>query len=207
MKILAFGAHPDDIEIGAGGTINKYIKQGHDAHFVIATIPAGLIGLIYKDSIEKVMNLKMVGMSLLMTAGLIFLIRKYKGKKDEDKLTVKDSIIIGLYQALALLPGVSRSGSTIAAGMFRDLKREAALKFSFMLYIPISLATMVLGVSDFVKSPNISTLWLPYLLGTITAAFVTFYTLRLFKNIIIKGKLIYFSIYCFILGLILLIFM
>ncbi len=190
----------------------KTKKEKYKANFkyalliVLATIPAGIAGLIYKDSIEKVMSLKILGISFLMTAAFIFLIRNIKGTKDDSKLTIKDAIIIGLYQIVALLPGVSRSGATISAGMFRGLKREAALKFSFMLYIPISLASMALGVSDLVKSPNLNSLWFPYLMATIAAMAITYFTFKWFKKILLKnGKLIYFSIYTFLLGLILLI--
>lgn len=174
---------------------------------VLATIPVGIIGLIYKDSIEKVMSLKMLGISFLMTAAFVFLIRNIKGKKDDSEINWKDAIVIGLYQIVALLPGVSRSGSTIAAGMFRGLKRESALKFSFMLYIPASIASMVLGVSDLVKSPRLDSLWFPYLIATIGAGIVTYFSFKWFKKMLLNsGKLIYFAIYTFLLGIALLIF-
>lgn len=173
---------------------------------IIATIPAGIFGLIYKDSISKVMNLKLLGISFLMTSAFVFICRKIKGKKDDSKITILDSIIIGLYQIMALLPGVSRSGATISAGMSRDLKRESALKFSFLLYIPISLASMILGVNDLIKSPTLNTLWFPYLIATIIAGIATYYTFKWFRKMLLNnGKLIYFSIYTLLLGLTLLI--
>lgn len=173
----------------------------------VGTIPAGIVGFIYKDSIEKISSGKTVGVALLMTAGLIYLIRNMKGEKTDKKITYKDAIYIGLYQVVALLPGVSRSGTTLVAGMLRNLKRDTSLKFSFMLYIPISIATMILGVSDLAKSPTVNTLLLPYTLGMIAAGIVTYYSLRWFRDIMLKGKLMYFVYYCIIAGVLVLLFL
>ena len=85
--------------------------------------------------------------------------------------------------------------------MKSDLKRDTALNYSFMLYIPISVASMVLGVSDLIKANNLSTLAIPYTVSMIAAGIVTYFAAKLFIDIMKKGKLIYFSIYCFIVGL------
>jgi len=169
-------------------------------YIIIGTIPAGIFGLIYKDMLENITNITTVSIALLMTGGLLYIIRNLKGEK--NKLNYKDAIYIGFYQVLALLPGISRSGATIVGGMFRNLKREIAFKFSFFLYIPISVATMILGTKDLINTPNINSLILPYLLGLIASTIVTYFSLKWFKKIMLKGKLIYFAIYCFILGLI-----
>lgn len=177
---------------------------------IVGTIPAGIIGLIVSitdvfDTLEK--NIKFVGITLLITSVMLFLIRNIKGTKDENKLTIKDAIIIGFFQVIALLPGISRSGATIVGGMFRNLKREVSFDFSFMLYIPISIATMILGIKDLIKQDlNITNLLL-YLIALILSGIVTYYATVWFKNIVKKGKLIYFSIYCFIIGTIILIFL
>ena len=102
-------------------------------YVVFATIPAGIIGLIVTkldlfDFLEK--NVKFVGATLLLTALFLFIIRNFKGKKDDKDITFKDAIIIGLFQVIALIPGISRSGSTIVGGMFRGLKRSTAFNFS-----------------------------------------------------------------------------
>lgn len=182
---------------------NKYKTNFNYAMYVIVgTIPAGIVGFIFKDIIEQFSNTKTVGISLFITAGLIFLIKNLKGKRDEKSLNFRDALYIGLYQVVALMPGISRSGTTLVAGMFRDLKRDVALKFSFMLYIPISLATMALGLKDFITTPSFDVLWLPYLLGMIAASIVTFYSLKWFRGIMLKGKLKYFVYYCIVLGII-----
>lgn len=177
-------------------------------YIVIATIPAGILGLLLKDKIELISNnIKYIGIALLITALALFIVRKIDGKKDKKDMTYKDAIKIGLFQSIALLPGISRSGSTIVGGLLSDLKKDTAVNFSFMLYIPISIATMVLGVSDLVKTPNISSYLLPYGLGMIASAIFTYYSLKLFINIVKQKKLIYFVIYCLIVGTLVLLFL
>ena len=174
---------------------------------ILATIPAGLIGLFFNDIVEKYMsNVKYIGIALLVTAVFLFLIRKLKGTKTENKMTLKDALKIGLFQVVALLPGISRSGATIVGGMFCGLTREAAFKFSFMLYIPISLATMLLGVKDVVTNGISMSLLCCYLVGLLAAFIVTYYATKWFRNIMLKGKLIYFVYYCLAAGVLVLLF-
>lgn len=174
---------------------------------VIGTIPAGLFGVIFKDKIDLISNnVKLVGIALLITALALFLIKDFKGKKEKKEISIIDSIIIGLFQVVALFPGISRSGSTIVGAMSRDLKRETAVNYSFMLYLPISLATMVLGVRDLINTPNIGSLIPAYTLGMIASGIVTYFSAKWFINIMKKGKLIYFSIYCLIVGLLVILF-
>lgn len=169
---------------------------------VIGTIPAALLGLFIKDLIENYFTTKLVGAMLIVTALLLYMIKDIKGTKGKEDMTIKDAIKIGLFQVVALLPGISRSGSTVVGGMKSNLKRETALNYSFMLYIPISVASMFLGVSDVIKAPNINALAIPYIVSMIAAGIVTYFAAKLFIDIMKKGKLIYFSIYCFIVGLI-----
>jgi undecaprenyl-diphosphatase len=137
---------------------------------------------------------------------MLFLVKDIKGKKDKTKISIKDALIVGLFQVIALFPGISRSGSTLVGGMSRNLNRETAFNFSFMLYMPISIATMILGVKDLIDSSNLSELWLPYTLGMIVAGIVTYYSLKWFKRIMEKGKLIYFVYYCIIAGILTILF-
>lgn len=175
---------------------------------VIGTIPAGIAGLLLKDYIEVYSDkVKLIGIALLITALFLFLIRNMKGKKSDAEISYKDAIIIGLFQVIALFPGISRSGATIVGGMFSDLKRDAAFKFSFMLYIPISLATMLLGTKDLIESnPNIE-VWIYYLAGMVTSGILTFFSVKWFRNVMNKGKLIYFVYYCLLVGTLVLLFL
>ena len=175
---------------------------------VVGTIPAGILGLLFKDKIELISsNVKYVGIALLITALALFIVKNINGKKDDSDITYKDAIKVGLFQAIALLPGISRSGATLTGALLCDIKKDKALDFSFMLYIPISLATMVLGVSDLVSSPDVKSLILPYFLGFLFSMIVTYFALKLFIDIVKKNKLIYFVIYCLIVGTLVILFL
>ena len=175
---------------------------------IIGTIPAGIIGLLFKDTIEELLNsVKVVGIALLVTSLFLYIIRNIKGTKEDNDITYLDAIIIGLFQAVALLPGISRSGATIVGSMFRGLKRDVAFKFSFILYIPISLATMLLGVKDLMEANININMWITYIIAMIISGIVTFISTKWFNNIMKSGKLIYFSIYCLIVGLLVIVFL
>lgn len=191
-------------------TKNKVYKDGFNycMLIVIGTIPAGLVGLFANDFIEeKLTNIKFVGIALLVTAFFLFLIRKLTGYKTDKQLTPVDALKIGLFQAVALLPGISRSGSTIVGGMLNGLTRETAFKFSFMLYIPISLAAMLLSLKDIISNGIETSLLINYIIGGTIAGILTYFSTKWFKNIMVKGKLIYFVYYCLIVGLLVLIFL
>ena len=173
---------------------------------VIGTIPAGIVGILAKDIIESIASVKIVGVSLLITAIMLFLVKDIKGEKEKKDMTFKDALFVGLFQVIALFPGISRSGSTLVGGMSRNLERETAFKYSFMLYLPISVATMLLGVLDVIENPISNTLILPYILGMITAGILTYFSIRWFKDIMQKGKLKYFVYYCLVMGIITILF-
>lgn len=191
--------------------VSKDKKSKNDFKYawmiVLGCIPAGIAGLVVSkldlfDKIEE--NVKVVGLSLMITAILLYIIRNFKGHKTDSDITVKDAFVVGCFQILGLFPGISRSGSTIVGGMFSDLKRDAAFKYSFMLYIPMSLAAMALEIT---KINLDKTLIVHYIIAIMVAAIVTFLVTKWFRKIVNEGKLIYFSIYCFIVGLLVVIFL
>ena len=174
---------------------------------VLGCIPAGLMGIVIKkldifDKIEN--NIKVVGISLIITAILLFIVRNFKGTKDDNKIGIKEALTVGCFQILGLLPGISRSGSTIVGGMTAGLKRDTAFKYSFMLYIPLSVAAMALELTDINISKD---LIIYYAIATILAGVATFLVTKWFRKIVVKGKLIYFSIYCLIVGILVLLFL
>lgn len=176
---------------------------------IIATIPAGVAGIIATklnllNTLEE--NVKFVGFMLLLTAIFLFLIKDFKGSKDKDKITFMDAFVIGICQMIAIIPGLSRSGATIVGGMYRKLKRTTAFDFSFILYIPISVATSILGIKDLLVTSISSSTWILYLIATILAGIFTYIFTKWFSKIVKEGKLIYFSVYCVILGLIVILF-
>lgn len=176
---------------------------------IIATIPAGVAGIIATklnllNTLEE--NVKFVGFMLLLTAIFLFLIKDFKGSKDKDKITFMDAFVIGICQMIAIIPGLSRSGATIVGGMYRKLKKTTAFDFSFILYIPISVATSILGIKDLLVTSISSSTWILYLIATILAGIFTYIFTKWFSKIVKEGKLIYFSVYCVILGLIVILF-
>lgn len=187
-----------------------YSNYKYGLYIILATIPAGIIGLIISklgifDTLNK--NIKIIGITLLITGLFLFWIRKANGKKEKEDLTLKDAMTVGAFQVLGLLPGISRSGSTIVGGLYKGLDRLTAFDFSFMLYIPISLATTILGISDLLSS-NLTNIEIYYfILSTLVATIFTYITVKWFRNIIKNGKLIYFAIYCFIIGILIILFL
>ncbi len=176
-------------------------------YLVIATIPAGVIGVLFNDVISEVLKgVHIVGITLIVTGVALFLIRNLRGRKQDGDITLKDSIIVGLAQAVALIPGISRSGATIVASMGIGMKPETALRFSFLLYIPVSLGGTLLSITDIANDPNLSQLFIPYLGAFIVSFIASYFSLKWFMGIMAKGNLIIFSIYCFIVGAAVLIF-
>lgn len=174
---------------------------------VLGCIPAGLMGLVVKklelfDKIEN--NVSIVGFSLIVTAILLFIIKDFKGTKDDNKIGVKEALTVGCMQIIGLFPGISRSGSTIVGGMTAKLKRDTAFKYSFMLYMPLSIAASLLELTDLTIS---SSLIPHYVIAIGSACIITLLVTKWFRKIVNEGKLIYFSIYCFVVGLLTIIFL
>lgn len=193
-----------------------YIKTKEDKYYnnfkyawliVIGSVPAGIAGLLLKDKIESVLGgVKIVGFALLVTALFLYLVKDYKGKKDDDSITVSNALIIGFFQVLALFPGISRSGATLVGGMQQGLKRETAFKYSFMLYIPISFATMFLGIKDLIETNIDMTTLTYYVLGAFVSCIVTYFSTKWFRDVVKRGKLIYFVWYCLLAGTLVILF-
>lgn len=170
-------------------------------YLIIATIPAAIIGLLFEEIIEShLVGIQVVGITLIITGFFIWMIRHLHGYKGDHQITLKDAILIGFAQSIALIPGISRSGATIIAAMLLGLKRETALRFSFLLYIPISVGVMTLSIPKIINDPNIHTLWLPYFLGFLASFIASLYALQWFMGIMKQGKLKYFAYYCVIVG-------
>ncbi|WP_404408680.1 undecaprenyl-diphosphate phosphatase [Jeotgalibacillus malaysiensis] len=169
-------------------------------YLIIGTIPAGVIGVLFDDDISRLSGPQTVAITLMITGIALFLIRNLRGKRGESGMSVKDALIIGGAQAIALIPGISRSGATIVAAMARGIHQETALRYSFLLFVPVSLGGMILSFSDFLQDDNLAVLWLPYLLAFIASLIASYFSLKWFMNIMAKGNLIYFAIYCLIVG-------
>ncbi|MCD6094691.1 undecaprenyl-diphosphate phosphatase [bacterium] len=168
----------------------------------LGTIPIGIVGFLLKEEVEIIFNsLLLTGISFLITALLLFLTTLIRNaSKSIDKISLWDSVIIGLFQALAILPGVSRSGSTISAGIYQGMKREDAFRFSFLLGIIAIFGAVLIQVPEMCHFTDQQII--NGLLGFISSAVVGFFALKILKRIVLEGKLYYFGIYCLLLGII-----
>ena len=170
-------------------------------YVVISTIPVGIVGFLFKDKLESLYSIKGLAFAFLITALALFIVRNIKGEKGDYDITLKDAIIIGLFQMVTIIPGISRSGTVLVACLLCHLKRDTALKYTFILYFPVSVATMILGVKDLANTAELSTLLVPYLIGMIAAGLVTYVSYKWLSNWVKQGKLWKFSIYCLLLAI------
>jgi len=175
-------------------------------YIVIGSIPAGVLGVLLSDVIADNVSMTTIALMLFVTGTALWLIRNMRGKKNDADLRAKDAIIVGLGQAVALTPGISRSGATIISSIAVGMKQDTALRFSFMLYIPVSLGGVILGITDFLDEPNKDALALPYAATFLATLIMTYFAMRWFMGIMKSGKLSYFTYYCFIVGTLLLLF-
>jgi undecaprenyl-diphosphatase len=169
---------------------------------IVGTVPAALMGYVGEDFFESLFAAPAWAAGLLLVTGLILALSEWLGKrwKDPHQLAFLDSILIGIAQGCAIAPGISRSGATIAAGLFRGLKREAAARYSFLLATPIIFGAGLLQLLDLFKMEN-ATAHLPALiLGFLTAAFSGYLCIRFLLSYLQQGKLYIFAIYCWLAG-------
>ncbi len=169
---------------------------------IISMSPAAIIGLLFEEQIEEFFkgNILVVGLLLILTGLLLFLADKAKDTNKE--VTNQNALIIGISQAIAILPGISRSGATIATSVLLGIDRSKAARFSFLMVIPLILGKTILSIKDIMMEPayfNSGDL-MPYGLGAIAAFLSGLLACQLMINLVKKSKLIYFSIYCFIAG-------
>jgi len=166
-------------------------------YLVIGTIPAGLAGLLFKDFFERAFSNPAITSLMLLVTGLILLSTRFF-KTGGKRVGVLSAVIIGIGQAVAILPGISRSGTTIAAGMVSGVKPSEAAEFSFLLAIPAILGATVLKskellalTSDFLGQ---------YLVGTVFSFLFGLVAVYVVLAVVRRGKLDYFAYYCFAAG-------
>ena len=178
-------------------------------NILVSMIPVGIVGFFFKDKVEEVFGsgLFIVGCMLLLTAALLAF--SYFAKpRQKEKISLRDAFIIGVAQAAAVMPGLSRSGSTIATGLLLGNKKERLAQFSFLMVIPPILGEALLDVMKAVKGgaeAAVGDISLTALAVGFIAAFVSgCVACKWMINIVKRGKLIYFAIYCAIVGAIVL---
>ena len=199
-------------------SILRRITQPLTLYIIIATIPAVIVALALRNWIEDAFQTgAFLGFAFLVTSALLFLsekLRLSKGKSSQeapfssrDKMNWIDALVIGLFQAFALIPGISRSGATISGALFRGLDRSYAARFSFLLSIPAILGALVLHARGFVNAATAtegSIGALPLVVGTLISGIVAFFSMHLLFRILKRYSLCGFAVYTGILGLLVL---
>ena len=174
-------------------------------NILVSMIPVGVVGVFFKDTVEEIFGsgLLIVGIMLLVTAALLTF-SYYAKPRQREKIGLLDAFVIGLAQAAAVMPGLSRSGSTIATGLLLGNKKETLAQFSFLMVIPPILGEALLDVLKTVKGEEafggIDTL--PLVVGFLAAFVSGCLACKWMINIVKKGKLVYFGVYCAIVGII-----
>ena len=172
-------------------------------NIVVSMIPVGIVGVFFKDKVEEVFGsgLLIVGIMLLLTAVLLTF-SYYAKPRQREHITLRDAFIIGLAQACAVMPGLSRSGSTIATGLLLGDKKEKLAQFSFLMVIPPILGEALLDVLKGIKGEqafgNIDVL--PLAVGFVAAFVSGCLACKWMISIVKRGKLIWFGLYCAVAG-------
>ena len=173
-------------------------------YIIIATLITGGIGFIFVDTVEGVMKTPaFIAFALILTgSGLIFIerFRKYGNRRQED-MKYKDALAVGIGQSIAVLPGISRSGITLIASLLIGLERETAVRYSFLLAIPVILGSTVLAFGDLGRG-----VWDTIGLGPLAISFLASFIFSIVGIIWLidflkKGRLLYFAIYCYTLAI------
>lgn len=180
--------------------------RGLAINIIVGVIPALILAVLLKDAIKSLFgSVIVVAISLIVGAVLLYIAEKYTKSKDIgkrkdnlDDLSVKDSLVVGLFQCLALVPGMSRSGSTISGGLFRNLSPRLAAEFSFFLAIPIMFGAFVFELKDLVIGSSIEIVAL--IIGFIVSFIVAYFVVKIFVDFLGKHSYVGFVIYRAIVG-------
>lgn len=187
------------------GHINR--QQDYALNIIVSMIPVGIVGVFFKDWVEDIFGagLFVVGCCLLFTASLLTF-SYYARPRSREKISRSNAFVIGLAQAVAVLPGVSRSGSTIATGLMLGNKKEVLAQFSFLMVIPPILGEALLDIIKGAGSVGADIDIIPLVAGFVTAFISGCLACRWMINLVKRGKLIWFGVYCAIVGTLLIIF-
>lgn len=170
---------------------------------ITATFPTAVMGFVLKDTFESLFgSISAVGIALLVTGGLLWWVENMNIRFDKKvrNLSLLQAIIIGIAQGIAITPGISRSGITIIAGLFVGLRRKAAARFSFLIFIPAVLGATLLEIIDLFEVGSIEVNYLSLAIGTVTAAGVGYAAIKLLLKVLEKDQFEYFAYYVWGIG-------
>ena len=172
-------------------------------YVILATIPVGIVGVLFEDSVDALFAgaLYVPAFFLFVTGTILYLSQRMpSGEINYDTITKKEALFMGLGQACAILPGLSRSGTTIAAGLTIGLEKEFAAKFSFILSIPAIFGAFVFQLKDIGSAMGVS--FLPVFLGFIASIIAGYLAIRWMLDLIQNKSLDIFAYYCWLVGII-----
>ena len=167
---------------------------------ILSMVPAVFVGFFFESEIESLFNgnLTIVGSMLILTGALLFLADK--AKPSEKKISFSSSILVGIAQAIAIIPGISRSGATISTAVILGIDKENAAKFSFLMVVPLIIGKVIKDITSaetIVNNESVFPLIIGFVFAFITGMIACKWMIKLVKN----SKLKYFSIYCFLIGI------
>jgi undecaprenyl-diphosphatase len=167
---------------------------------IFGSIPTGILGILFHEMADQIFSsVQLVGIMLLITGTFLWLTRRINIQgRPLGHMKISDSLVVGLAQGLAILPGISRSGATISAGIFLGIDRESAGRFSFLLCIPAIAGALLLSLRSTVAYSTIPAAGI--FAGTVAAGLTGFFALKVLLKLVRKGRLYYFSPYCWLLG-------
>lgn len=178
-------------------------EKTYVAKICLSMIPVFIVGMFFKDEVEAIFGsgLMIVGCCLLLTATLLTF-AYYAKPRQKETISYRDAFIIGLGQAIAVLPGLSRSGTTIATGLILGNKKESVAQFSFLMVLIPILGETFLNIIDMIQDPSLigGIGFLPLTIGFLAAFLSGCFACKFMINLVKRGKLIYFAIYCAIIG-------
>jgi len=191
--------------IRKAGGIRALFDKHRDFRMLVligfGSLPTAALGLIFRTHSDALFGTtRVAGIMLLVTGVLLFLTRRRSGPgRPIEAMGIRDALLIGLAQGMAVLPGLSRSGATISAALFLGIKRETAGPFSFLLSLPAILGALLLEMRSALTPSPVSVKML--LAGAATAAVVGFFSLKLLLRFVNQGRLSMFAPYCWVLGI------
>jgi undecaprenyl-diphosphatase len=170
-----------------------------DLYVVISVLPAVFVGLFLKDSIERMFSSLALVFVMLLVTGILMVSSRLLHSRNVT-LQGRHAFIIGCAQAMAILPGLSRSGSTIFTGMALGLDRQVVARFSFIMSIPAILGAMVLQLGDLISNPPTPAAFINIAAGTAASAVAGYFAIILLLDIVRRNRLEWFGYYCLVLG-------
>jgi undecaprenyl-diphosphatase len=166
-------------------------------YLILATIPAGIVGLVVRDTVEAAFLSPTATAIALLATAILLVTGELVGRRNRglEKITWLDALMMGLFQILALFPGVSRSGSTITGGMLRNLERPTAARFSFLMAVPIMLAAGLLALIELLAVPNLFEILPTFLAGFAASAVAGYISIHWLLRFLARSPMYIFSGY------------